>query len=264
MARNYTYFELIEFINQYYKNKSMKKTYAFLVTLFCLFSITLISGCKKDDNNSSTCSNGVKDGDETGVDCGGSCTACIVTGGTAKIKTHTHPGRFAMITDTYVYDSMGRAVSITSSDDTETYSYSGNTITHVFFGYTTNSKVNTQGYIDSTAGQSGTYDVFYTYDSEGHLLSTSNVSYNHTYTWSGDNMTGSSVFGTNDTYTYLSGTNTIGNANKGEAFLGKDSKNLVATKVSSGSSYTYSYTYDSQNRVASMSDGNITESFTYY
>jgi hypothetical protein len=33
-------------------------------------------GCKKNETVHQTCSNGIKDGDETGVDCGGSCTAC--------------------------------------------------------------------------------------------------------------------------------------------------------------------------------------------
>lgn len=49
-----------------------------LAVLF-LTAITITS-CKKDTtNNPTTCSNGVLDGDETGIDCGGSCTACSTT-----------------------------------------------------------------------------------------------------------------------------------------------------------------------------------------
>ncbi len=42
-----------------------------------------ISGCKKtDDNNPNTalCTNGIKDGGETEIDCGGSCDACLPAG----------------------------------------------------------------------------------------------------------------------------------------------------------------------------------------
>ncbi len=43
---------------------------------------TVMTSCKKSDDNSTKadalCSNGLKDGDETGVDCGGPCSACAV------------------------------------------------------------------------------------------------------------------------------------------------------------------------------------------
>jgi len=56
----------------------MKSTSAFLFSavFIALISITSFSGCDKKDALPQTCSNGIKDADETGVDCGGSCAAC--------------------------------------------------------------------------------------------------------------------------------------------------------------------------------------------
>lgn len=39
--------------------------------------ITSLPSCKKDDDKA-TCTDGIQNGDETGVDCGGSCGACLV------------------------------------------------------------------------------------------------------------------------------------------------------------------------------------------
>ncbi|MES2619802.1 MAG: PKD domain-containing protein [Bacteroidota bacterium] len=52
------------------KNKAI----LYSTLLVMLFSVTLISGCKKEAKE--TCTDGVKNGTETGVDCGGSCAAC--------------------------------------------------------------------------------------------------------------------------------------------------------------------------------------------
>ncbi|MBP6732204.1 MAG: PKD domain-containing protein, partial [Chitinophagales bacterium] len=47
----------------------------FFNTLFiALLAIMLLNGCKKED--STTCTDGAKNGTETGVDCGGDCNAC--------------------------------------------------------------------------------------------------------------------------------------------------------------------------------------------
>ena len=51
------------------------KTYYFLFISFLL----IISACQKDPTTSTDhCTNGVMDGDETGVDCGGSCDTCVI------------------------------------------------------------------------------------------------------------------------------------------------------------------------------------------
>lgn len=55
-------------------------------SLFFLLVITLFLACRKEEDReipvgyqlfTSDCTNGIQDGDETGVDCGGSCTPCI-------------------------------------------------------------------------------------------------------------------------------------------------------------------------------------------
>jgi hypothetical protein len=55
--------------------KNHKKIFSTLFYLLLLFATT--NSCKKDkEDATSHCSNGIKDSDETGVDCGGSCPAC--------------------------------------------------------------------------------------------------------------------------------------------------------------------------------------------
>src|SRR5690606_10977501 len=56
----------------------MKKFSVILTIVFALF----VASCSSDDNNGPdpadppTCSDGIQNGDETGVDCGGTCNAC--------------------------------------------------------------------------------------------------------------------------------------------------------------------------------------------
>ena len=45
-------------------------------------AVAMIAACNKDDDGASSCSDGKQNGDETGVDCGGSCTPCE----TAKLQ----------------------------------------------------------------------------------------------------------------------------------------------------------------------------------
>lgn len=51
----------------------MKKIFPFLLTLLILASCG-----NDDDNNPNHCNNGIQDGNETGVDCGGSCDPCNI------------------------------------------------------------------------------------------------------------------------------------------------------------------------------------------
>src|SRR5687767_4842682 len=52
------------------------------VSIAFLSLMLILSACKKDDNNQpSHCTNNVQDQDETGVDCGGSCSACNTPAG---------------------------------------------------------------------------------------------------------------------------------------------------------------------------------------
>jgi hypothetical protein len=59
------------------------------ILIICLLTLITVftNGCKKEDdddnnnNNSTTCTDGIQNGDETGIDCGGSCTACVQPNG---------------------------------------------------------------------------------------------------------------------------------------------------------------------------------------
>ncbi len=63
------------------------KTRSYLV-MFTILSALLFVSCSGDDNGggdpppAATCSDGIQNGDETGVDCGGSCDACSPLAGT--------------------------------------------------------------------------------------------------------------------------------------------------------------------------------------
>ena len=60
----------------------MKKLLFF--ALMTIGFLTLQTSCSKDEddtnNNTPTCTDGIQNGTETGVDCGGSCSACVLTG----------------------------------------------------------------------------------------------------------------------------------------------------------------------------------------
>ncbi len=63
----------IQLIFNQIKFNNMKNIPLALVALFLFVGIT---GCKKASEIPATCTNLVKDSDETEIDCGGSCTAC--------------------------------------------------------------------------------------------------------------------------------------------------------------------------------------------
>ena len=55
----------------------MKKT--FFSLMLGLATLAFVASCSDDDSiptNDPTCTDGIQNGDETGVDCGGSCTPC--------------------------------------------------------------------------------------------------------------------------------------------------------------------------------------------
>jgi len=60
-----------------------KKLHAFsarLMSMMALAFVLFIASCEKDDPTpepQATCDDGIQNGDETGIDCGGSCTACV-------------------------------------------------------------------------------------------------------------------------------------------------------------------------------------------
>ena len=60
-----------------------KKLHAFsarLMSMMALAFVLFIASCEKDDPTpepQATCDDGIQNGDETGIDCGGSCSACV-------------------------------------------------------------------------------------------------------------------------------------------------------------------------------------------
>ncbi|MCF8236998.1 MAG: hypothetical protein K9I85_02480 [Saprospiraceae bacterium] len=55
----------------------MKLLNVLFVGILAFGLVTALPSCKKDDDKA-TCTDGIQNGDETGVDCGGSCSACLV------------------------------------------------------------------------------------------------------------------------------------------------------------------------------------------
>lgn len=59
------------------KIKFSKLSFAFILAFILAAGVVIYSGCSKDDNKpAATCSDGIQNQGETGVDCGGPCTAC--------------------------------------------------------------------------------------------------------------------------------------------------------------------------------------------
>lgn len=237
---------------------------AVVVTLLSLFMIT---GCQPDDATlPDTCTNNIKDGNEAAVDCGGSCSPCTTTA--QRIKKYSADfGGGMLFEGNYVYDSLGRLTSISfgAGSTTITYTYYGNDSIKVT-GYNANGPIvyilNSSGYASSVIDPDGTV-TYFTYDSEGHLLS-NNYGLVNTWDAAGNMLTTSELGG--QTFTYLTDKiNTAGNENRGRKFLGKSSENLIGTSTQSGQQpIAYTYQYDSENRVTYIQRGTGTETFTYY
>ena len=92
------------------------KTIKFL--MLCMVSMTMtLVGCNNDDGGTTppppaeaTCDDGIMNGDETGVDCGGSCTACtpepstVLNGSTTEDLT-LNPALEYQLTGTFSVES---------------------------------------------------------------------------------------------------------------------------------------------------------------
>lgn len=57
----------------------MKKLLAYLAIVVIALTVTIYVGCKKDETPVATCSDGIQNQSETGIDCGGPCTACATS-----------------------------------------------------------------------------------------------------------------------------------------------------------------------------------------
>ncbi len=75
----------------------MKWTNVLFVGILAFGLVTALPSCKKDDDKA-TCTDGIQNGDETGVDCGGSCAACFVgvQGNWKSVGANMAPGLVAL------------------------------------------------------------------------------------------------------------------------------------------------------------------------
>ena len=223
--------------------------------------VFLLAGCQKDKAVSN-----------------GSVTVSLV-----KSQISTSPTG-VMDTFIYTYDSNGRQLSNKTDTVVTSYVYASGTVTKniALAGevFTTVYNINNAGLATSdTKGNSYGYNAlgYLTilvpitiggYDSTLYTIVNGNI--DSALQHQVDAATNNTV---TTTYTYLS---TIDSRNFGLAFLGKQNTNLIntenITQVINGttytSSYTYTYTFDTQGRVvqqlkASGSD-TYTTSYTYY
>lgn len=58
----------------------MKNAFSIFAVVFTAFLV--LNGCTKEEENPATCTDGIQNGTETGVDCGGSCSPCFDDCGT--------------------------------------------------------------------------------------------------------------------------------------------------------------------------------------
>lgn len=233
--------------------QAVKHTNLFpLSFIFTAILFVTISGCSKKDATP-TCTDGIQNGNETGVDCGaGSCFAC--QGALIKTERYTELGTQTLLTANYTYDDQKRVLQKVVTGgwyhvEVTVFTYSGNTVTAV---YTGNSMTDTTAY--TLDGQGYGVPV----DAEGHPIEAGDV-------WENGNLVSAQVqvgggATTTYTYTYSDKINTIGNENRGLFFLGKLSKNLASAVTYYGNTYPVEYTFDDQNRV--IESNGVT--YTYY
>ena len=70
---------IINYIKTVMKTKKLHSFSARLMSMLAVAFVLFIASCEKDDPNpepQATCDDGIQNGDETGIDCGGSCSAC--------------------------------------------------------------------------------------------------------------------------------------------------------------------------------------------
>ncbi len=240
-----------------------------VIAFVALIVIITTGGCNKknDSQLSATCSNGVMDGNEAGIDCGGGCNTCAA--GQYRVK-RIEPGNGGYMPPTdFYYLPDGRIDSLTiwlPDAYGIKYTYTANQVAEHFKDRESTYTLNSNGYAITriTTDTNGVVqdNQTYSYDAEGHLQNNATAD-----TYVDGNLISSS--GTSAvTYTYhMDKLNTLSNENKGQMYLGRESKNLKATATYAGTppvTYTYSYQYDALKRVTRVEVGGIVTTYTYY
>ncbi len=275
------------------------KAILFSAIIIVLFSVTMLAGCKKEtkatctdgkqngtetgvdcgggcsacNTTTGTCSDGIQNQNETGVDCGGSCAACVPNGKIKSIVSGSVTNSVIKQLDSveYSYDAQGRITIKTivfnnplgSGTDKYIFTYSVNSVISQYFSPATSSTpssfdtifLNAQG---QETGYSGHENIF-SYDAEGYLISFYAGSTVVTRSYTNGNLTTSTYNGSSTTCAYLN--------DKLEYrdyasiyFQGKGNKNLTnVITLSSGSTDTYTYEYDSKGRVTKQTNVTSTD-----
>lgn len=185
------------------------------------------------------------------------------SGSIVELRTQTYDGqgRLTSVNATGNYGGFSFQDIYTPSSITETYPNGGKTVYNL----------NAQGYIGTWIENDAPDYINHTltYNSDGYLVkdvavhSAYTSTTNGIYTWSNGNLVSLVENNFITTYTYTNFTNnldevevqplnfTVGNS----SFHGKQSKNLISTETtgpvgSIGTTCTYTYEFDSQNRVS--------------
>lgn len=94
----------------------MRTVFLFLLSFFSLFS--MYSCTKETNNNAALCNNGIKDGNETEIDCNGDCAPCAgvpalscTLGGTAYISSNVRGQTLNPSIRIYGTDQEGRPMN---------------------------------------------------------------------------------------------------------------------------------------------------------
>lgn len=259
-ARNKVIYENLIVISSVMKAKNL--------LLVLLIGIIVIPSCKKDKTNP-----------ELSVP--------------RILKQNIQSGQYNYIM-TFQYDDSFRATKIVQLNGTyKTYDYVDTTVTVKAYNSTGTALISIETYILNSKGlaksmlgtgsykTTGTWSEKYEYDNNGYLTKevfTSTLETGHTaiYSIKDGNMITEAFFysGQYDSTFYEFSTatkNTIGNENMGLSFLGKQNINLFnlmneKSSTHGTSPYTYTYEFDSQNRVSKLvreGEGNSTVTSTY-
>ncbi len=181
--------------------------------------------------------------------------------------TNTNSTTGASVTYTFTYDGQNRLTGETFTDGTSPISitYGTGTITKVQGTITTVYTLNSTGEVASD-NMGNTY----TYDGNGYLLSETNPDgASTTNTVTSGNVTSivqtpTSGASTTYTFTFSGKSNSL---KYGEDFLGTPNTNLIQTEGINGVSYSFTYTYDSYGRVATLKivsgPTTLSRTFTY-
>lgn len=237
----------------------MRKIFFVLVIVS---AVGTLAGCKKDNI-------GGGGGD------GGSSprVRSIITDGDSVWYEYDVDGRITKSTE-------GKTMVGTYYNSVINYEYSANKVLVKYLlatgdSYTYLYMLDGNGLATSLGRPDSVPSELYYYNGDGYLVKDKNgynanygfYAYQDSFTIFGGNiMSRTATFGVKESYTYNDKPNTFGNENRGQAFLGRQSKNLVAThhyeQNSSKEDYTYTYEYDAQGRVTSYLESYANSSST--